>query len=131
MYAFREALAEDFEFEAGETRGVHAVPPPPIGPANPSTGTRALSPRSTSEVAAAKSNGSRLVSFVPGPTAPPIGLAESLRGDASATHRPTGDTAPPHVQVARPKASLDGLFSAAVMETLPGFGVMDTLPGCG
>ena len=68
-------------------------------------------------------SGACVVSFPPYTTAPPIALASGVPCDPNATHRPTGDTSPPIVQIACAPQSqnLEGLFSTTVMETLPGF----------
>jgi hypothetical protein len=115
MYAFGESKRGDVEGALPEETAPRAAPPPasdppPLDGAFPTSGTR-------------------LISIPVAGAAPPIGLAEAGAGlviaerEASATHRPTGDTTPPIVAVARAdSATLEGLFSAAVIHALPGFG---------
>lgn len=138
MYAFRESLEGELEFEfpegnVVESGTVRAIPAPiarsrdlsvssseptPIGP------QLRTEPMSAPEPPSLRMGGARVVSFPPYTTAPPIGLASGAPRDPNATHRPTGDTTPPVVKVAAHNApTLEGLFSTTVMETLPGFGV--------
>ncbi len=140
MYALRRSAADPSQFEELDNQSLRAVPPPP--PIFPTPRRRAdrkptesgevrslytLERTRASETTAPRSNGSRLLSFVPGPTAAPLTLAAGLATDVNATHRPTGDTSPPVVHVPAPVGpTLQRLFSAAVMDTLPGYGAADT-----
>jgi hypothetical protein len=144
MSRVQESITPAFEFafecDLGHPnwQALDALPPAPMAcgefgssyPAGGCTGSSRPFPEAMAvEHDIPRSSGTRVVSFPPYTTVPPLALATSSSRapmssgvnalDPNRTHRPTGNTVPPfHIVCAR-APSLDGLFSIAVMETLP------------